>query len=42
MQQHENGGLDPTADDVATYALDLLAREQDFCPFSINPLFLTV
>ena len=41
MQQHEERALDPVADDVATYALDLLAREQDFRRSSINPLFLT-
>ncbi len=41
MQQHENHALDPVADDVASYALDLLAREQDFRRSSINPLFLT-
>ena len=41
MQQHEDAGLDPVADDVATYALDLLAREQDFRRSGINPLFLT-
>ncbi len=29
------------ADDVASYALDLLAREQDFRRSSLNPLFLT-
>ena len=41
MQQHEDAGLDPVADDVATYALDLLARGQDFRRSGINPLFLT-
>lgn len=41
MQQHEDIQLDPVADDVASYALDLLAREQDFHRGSINPLFLT-
>ncbi len=41
MQQHEDRALDPVADDVATYALDLLARQQDFRRSSINPLFLT-
>ena len=41
MQQHEDAGLDPVADDVASYALDLLAREQDFRRSGINPLFLT-
>lgn len=35
------GQLDPVADDIATYALDLLAREDDFRRSSINPLFLT-
>jgi len=41
MQQHEDRALDPVADDVASYALDLLAREQDFRRSGINPLFLT-
>lgn len=41
MQQHEDAQLDPVADDVASYALDLLAREQDFRRLSLNPLFLT-
>ena len=41
MQQHEDGRLDPVADDIASYALDLLAREDDFRRASINPLFLT-
>ena len=41
MQQHEDGRLDPVADDVASYALDLLAVRDDFRRSSINPLFLT-
>ena len=41
MQQHEDSHLDPVADDVASYALDLLAREQDFRRAGLNPLFLT-
>ncbi len=41
LQQHEDSGIDPVADDVASYALDLLAREQDFRRSSLNPLFLT-
>ena len=41
MQQHEDHAIDPVADDVASYALDLLAREQDFRRSSVNPLFLT-
>ena len=41
MQQHEDGQLDPVADDIASYALDLLARGDDFRRSSINPLFLT-
>ena len=41
MQQHEERALDPVADDVATYALDLLAREQQFHRSGLNPLFLT-
>ncbi len=41
MQQHEDTRMDPVADDVASYALDLLAREQEFRRASLNPLFLT-
>ena len=41
MQQHEDTKLDPVADDVASYALDLLATNEDFRRLSINPLFLT-
>ncbi|MGD0103083.1 MAG: formate dehydrogenase accessory protein FdhE [Rhodopila sp.] len=41
MQQHENPELDPLVDDVASYALDLLARDRDFRRSSLNPLFLT-
>lgn len=40
LQQHAEPQLDPVADDVASYALDLLAREQDFRRSSLNPLFL--
>jgi len=41
MQQHEDPELDPLADDVASYALDLLARNEDFHRAGLNPLFLT-
>jgi len=41
MQQHEDTRMDPVADDVASYALDLLAREQEFRRAGVNPLFLT-
>ncbi len=41
MQQHEDPHLDPVADDVPSYALDLLARGEDFHRASLNPLFLT-
>ncbi len=41
MQQHEDPGLDPVADDVASYALDLLATNDDYRRSSINPIFLT-
>jgi len=40
MQQHEDAKLDPVADDIASYALDLLAREEEFHRGSLNPLFL--
>ncbi len=41
MQQHQDGTLDPVADDIASYALDLLVAEEGFRRASINPLFLT-
>jgi FdhE protein len=41
MQQHEDAALDPVADDIASYALDLLAADQQFRRAGINPLFLT-
>jgi FdhE protein len=41
LQQHEDTALEPLADDVASYAVDLLARELDFRRASINPLFMT-
>lgn len=41
MQQHQEVRIDPLADDVASYALDLLAREEDFRRAGLNPLFLT-
>jgi len=41
MQQHEEPDLDPVADDVASYGLDLLAREENFRKSGVNPFFLT-
>ena len=41
MQQHEDAWIDPVADDVASYALDLMAQNDDFRRASLNPLFLT-
>ena len=41
MQQHEDTKLDPVADDIASYALDLLATNDEYRRSSINPLFLT-
>ena len=35
------GRPDPGADDVASYALDLMAQNDDFRRASLNPLFLT-
>jgi FdhE protein len=40
MQQHEDGRIDPVADDIASYALDLLIAEDDFRRSSVNPLFV--
>ena len=41
LQQHEDTKIDPIADDIASYALDLLAVDQNFKRHSINPMFLT-
>jgi FdhE protein len=41
MRQHADPALDPVADDVASYALDVLAREREFRKAGFNPLFLT-
>ncbi len=41
MQQHADERMDPFADDIASFALDLLAREQSFRRGGINPLFLS-
>jgi hypothetical protein len=41
MRQHADPGLDPVADDIACYALDLLAREKEFRKSGFNPLFST-
>ena len=40
MQQHEEMAQDPLADDVASYALDLLAAEKGYRHHALNPLFL--
>ena len=40
MQQHENPALDPVADDIGTYGLDVLARDQDFRRAGLNPFFI--
>jgi len=42
MQQHDDSQIDPVADDIASDALDLLVREQDFRHSALNPLSLTV
>ncbi len=40
MQQHAEPRLDPVADDIASYALDLLIREDGFRRGGLNPLFV--
>ncbi len=40
MQQHADPRLDPVADDIASYALDLLIREEGFRRGGLNPLFV--
>ena len=40
MQQHADPRLDPIADDIASYALDLLIREDGFRRGGLNPLFI--
>jgi FdhE protein len=42
LQQHEDPRLEPLVDDVASYALDLMAREAGFRRSGPNPLLLTL
>ena len=41
LHQHGDPLLEPFADDVASYGLDLMVREQEFRRSGINPLFVT-
>ncbi|MBV8911996.1 MAG: formate dehydrogenase accessory protein FdhE [Acetobacteraceae bacterium] len=41
LHQHRNNRLDPIADDVASYGLDLLVHTEGFKPVGINPLMIT-
>jgi FdhE protein len=40
LQQHDNPLLEPFADDVASFGLDLLVRDEAFQKSGINPLFI--
>jgi FdhE protein len=40
LQHHRNPMLEPFADDIASFGLDLLLREQGFHRGGINPLFI--
>jgi FdhE protein len=40
LQQQRDPALEPFADDIASYGLDLLLREQGFRRGGINPLFI--
>jgi FdhE protein len=40
LQQRDDAGLDPVADDVATLALDILLRESGFRRGAVNPFLL--
>ena len=40
LHQHRNPSLDPVADDVASLALDLLLREDEYRRGSVNPFLL--
>jgi FdhE protein len=40
MQQRDDAGVDPVADDVATLALDILLRESGFRRGAVNPFLL--
>lgn len=42
LNQHEDPRLDPVADDIASYALDLLIREAGFRRGGVNPLFVSI
>ncbi|NEU13279.1 formate dehydrogenase accessory protein FdhE [Methylobacterium sp. BTF04] len=41
LHQHRNPALDPVADDIASYGLDLKIAEDGFGRAGLNPLFLT-
>ena len=41
LHQHDDPHLDPVADDIASYALDLLIRERGYRRSGINPLFVS-
>lgn len=41
LHQHRDPALDPVADDVASYGLDLKIAEEGFGRAGLNPLFLT-
>ncbi len=41
LHQHRDPGLDPIADDVASYGLDLKVAEEDFRRAGLNLLFVT-
>lgn len=41
LHQHRDPAIDPIADDVASFGLDLKVREQDYRKAGLNLLFLT-
>lgn len=41
LHSDDDPAIDPVADDIATFGLDLLIRQDDFRPGGLNPLFIS-
>ncbi len=42
LHKHLDPQLEPVADDIASFGLDLKIREDGFRPGGVNPLFISV
>jgi formate dehydrogenase maturation protein FdhE len=40
LHQHRNQQIEPVADDIGSFALDLLVREKGFHRTAINPMMV--